>query len=546
MLFGETPLDKAEGAILAHSVRLTNATFKKGRVLSAADIDALRADGIMVVIAARLEKTDVGEDEAAKRVANVLAGNNLRAGPAFTGRANLIAEKSGLVTFDRGSLERINLVHESLTVATLPEFELVEEGGLVATIKVIPFAAPVNAVEAIESIARSMCVTPFIPTAAGLIQSRLPQTKESVLDKTVDVTRERMERYGGSLDFEQRCRHDSADISDAIAQAIQQDVGIVLIAGASAITDRRDVIPTAIVQAGGQIEHFGMPVDPGNLLLLGRLANDTPVIGLPGCARSPKTNGFDWILERVLAGLKVSGDDIKRMGVGGLLKEIPSRPLPRDEAARDTDMSATAPRVPKIAALVMAAGQSRRMGAENKLLADVKGTPMVRRVLDQVVASDAGPIAVVLGHEPERVKECLSGSDITPDITFVENPDFEQGLSTSLIRGLEVLPDDIDGVVICLGDMPRVASDDINRLIAAFSPIEGRAICVPTHRGKRGNPVLWSHRFFDEMRHLHGDVGARHLIGEYADVVAEIEMEADGVLLDVDTPKKLSDIAALS
>jgi len=389
-------------------------------------------------------------------------------------------------------------------------------------------------------------VTPFIPTAAGLIQSRLPQTKESVLDKTVDVTRERMERYGGSLDFEQRCRHDSADISDAIAQAIQQDVGIVLIAGASAITDRRDVIPTAIVQAGGQIEHFGMPVDPGNLLLLGRLANDTPVIGLPGCARSPKTNGFDWILERVLAGLKVSGDDIKRMGVGGLLKEIPSRPLPRDEAARDTDMSATAPRVPKIAALVMAAGQSRRMGAENKLLADVKGTPMVRRVLDQVVASDAGPIAVVLGHEPERVKECLSGSDITPDITFVENPDFEQGLSTSLIRGLEVLPDDIDGVVICLGDMPRVASDDINRLIAAFSPIEGRAICVPTHRGKRGNPVLWSHRFFDEMRHLHGDVGARHLIGEYADVVAEIEMEADGVLLDVDTPKKLSDIAALS
>ena len=158
------------------------------------------------------------------------------------------------------------------------------------------------------------------------------------------------------------------------------------------------------------------------------------------------------------------------------------------------------------------------------------------------MASKTGPVAVVLGHEPERVRECLAG----PDVTFVENPDFEQGMSTSLIKGLDVLPDDIDGVVVCLGDMPRVAAEDINHLIAAFSPIEGRAICVPTHRGKRGNPVLWAHRFFDEMRHLHGDVGARHLIGEYADVVAEIEMEDDGVLLDVDTPEKLSDITARS
>lgn len=542
MLFGETPLNEAEGAILAHSVRLSNATFKKGRVLSATDIDALRADDVVIVIAARLEATDVGEDEAARRVATALAGANLRAGPAFTGRSNLIAEKPGLVIFDQEVLERMNLVHEALTVATLPEFELVEEGGLVATIKVIPFAAPVDAVVEIESIAKAMQVVPFIPTTAGLIQSRLPQTKESVLDKTADVTRERMERYGGSLDQEWRCAHDPANIAEAIAQATQKGVEILLIAGASAITDRRDVIPSAIERAGGQVNHFGMPVDPGNLLLLGQLADDTPVLGLPGCARSPKINGFDWVLERLLAGVEVSGDDIKRMGVGGLLKEIPSRPLPRDEATRDTDTMANAPRTPKIAALIMAAGQSRRMGAQNKLLADVDGIPMVRRVLDQVVASDVGAVAVVLGHEPERIRECLA----VPGVEFVENPDFEQGLSTSLIKGLEVLRDDIDGVVICLGDMPRVAADEINQLIAAFSPIEGRAICVPTYRGKRGNPVLWAHRFFDEMRHLHGDVGARHLIGEYADVVAEIEMEDDGVLLDVDTPEKLSEITALS
>jgi molybdenum cofactor cytidylyltransferase len=539
MLFGEIPLSDAEGAILAHSVKMTNAIFKKGRVLSARDISTLEADLILTVIAARLEVTDVGEDEAARRIAAALAGEGLRAGPAFTGRANLIADMPGLLTFERDVIERINLVHEALTVATLAEFELVENGGLVATIKVIPFAAPASAVTEIEDIAQAMAVVPFISKTAGLIQSRLSHTKESILDKTAVVTRSRMERYGGSLGSELRCAHDAAQIARAILE-VAEETEIILIAGASAITDRRDVIPAAIECAGGKVDHFGMPVDPGNLLLLGHLGDGKPVLGLPGCARSPKTNGFDWVLERLLAGLEVTGDDIKRMGVGGLLKEIPSRTLPRDEVARDMDMMATAPHTPKIAALIMAAGQSRRMGAQNKLLAEVKGTPMVRHVLNQIKGSDVGPITVVLGHEPEKVRACMA----IPDVTFVENPDFEQGLSTSLKRGLESLPDDIDGLIVCLGDMPRVTADEINQLIVAFNPLEGRAICVPTHLGKRGNPVLWAHRFFEEMRHLHGDVGARHLIGEYSDVVAEIEMEADGVLLDIDTPEKLSDITA--
>jgi molybdenum cofactor cytidylyltransferase len=539
MLFGEIPLSDAEGSILAHSVKMTNAIFKKGRVLSASDISALEADQILTVIAARLEATDVSEDEAARRIAAVLAGEGLRVGPAFTGRANLIADKLGLLTFERDVIERINLVHEALTVATLPEFELVENGGLVATIKVIPFAAPASAVAKIEAIAHAMAVVPFISKTAGLIQSRLPHTKESMLDKTTDVTRTRMERYGGSLGQELRCEHNAVQIARAISDVVEE-TEIILIAGASAITDRRDVIPAAIEQAGGKIDHFGMPVDPGNLLLLGHLANGKPVLGLPGCARSPKTNGFDWVLERLLAGLNVTGDDIKRMGVGGLLKEIPSRPLPRNEVTRDTDIMATAPRTPKIAALIMAAGQSRRMGAQNKLLAKVNGAPMVRHVLNQIKGSDAGPVAIVLGHEPEKVRACL----VAPDVVFVENPDFEQGLSTSLKRGLDSLPNDIDGVIVCLGDMPRVTADEINQLIAAFNPLEGRAICVPTHLGKRGNPVLWAHRFFEEMRHLQGDVGARHLIGEYSDVVAEIEMQGDGVLLDIDTPEKLSDVTA--
>jgi molybdenum cofactor cytidylyltransferase len=309
----------------------------------------------------------------------------------------------------------------------------------------------------------------------------------------------------------------------------------VLVAGASAIVDRRDVIPAAITAAGGIIHHFGMPVDPGNLMLMGEV-DGTPVLGLPGCARSAKINGFDWVLQRLLADLPVGAEAIRRMGVGGLLTEIPSRPLPRAQVAED----ATAPHAPRIAALVLAAGQSRRMGTLNKLLIGIDGKPMVRHAVEAVLAADARPVLVVTGHERERVEAALAGLPVS----FVHNPDYAEGLSASLKRGLAALPAYADGALVCLGDMPRVTPTEIGRLVGAFSPTEGRGIIVPTRHGKRGNPVLWAKRFFAEMRDVAGDVGARHLIGSYPEAVAEVEMEGDGILTDVDTPQALARLAA--
>src|SRR5205814_3315076 len=244
-----------------------------------------------------------------------------------------------------------------------------------------------------------------------------------------------------------------------------------------AITDRRDVIPAAIERTGGAVEHFGMPVDPGNLLLVGKLGR-ADVIGLPGCARSPKLNGFDFVLWRLAAGLPVERKEIAAMGVGGLLMEIPIRPQPRDERTVE------APRAPKIAAVVLAAGTSSRMGL-NKLLAEIGGVPMVGHVVDAAVQSTAEPVIVVTGNARDRTKLVFAGSNVV----LVENPDFTKGLSSSLKRGLSALPEDCDGAVILLGDMPGVSAALVDKMIAAFNPTEGRAICVATHRGKRGNPV---------------------------------------------------------
>ncbi len=544
MKFGPVPVDEAEGAVLAHSLRLAGLTLKKGRVLSAEDVAALSAEGLERVVVARFEPGDIDEDTAADAVAAAVAGENLTLAPPFTGRVNLTADRRGLLVVDTARLDALNAIHEGVTVATLPPFAPVEPRQMVATVKIIPFAIPGSVlrrcVEAAESDGPPIRLAPYRAKTVALVQTTLPGTRARLLDNTASVVAGRIEALGGRLAGERRCDHDSEAVAAAIRAEADSGVDLVLVAGASAIVDRGDVIPAAIEAAGGEVEHFGMPVDPGNLLLIGRVPaaeRTVPVVGLPGCARSPKLNGFDWVLRRLVADLPVGRAEITAMGVGGFLKDIPSRPHPRAEAPVARPRPAAGPR--RIAAVVLAAGRSRRMGGANKLLAEIRGRPMVAWAVDAALRSQADPVYVVTGHESERVREALAGREVA----FVHNPDYAEGLSASLAAGLAALPPDVEAAVVCLGDMPRVRPSHIDRLIAAFDPDEGRAICVPTSGGKRGNPVLWARRFFAEIRAVSGDVGARHLIGQYEELVVEVEMGDGGVLVDVDSPAALAEVS---
>ena len=538
MRFGEVPVGEAAGAILAHSLKLGTTALKKGRVLSPVDAELIAAAGLSAIVVARLEPGDVGEDDAARRVAAAAVGPGISVAAPFTGRANLHAEARGLLVFEPTRVDQINLVDEAVTLGTLPPFAVVEPRQMVATVKIIPFAAAEEAVKQCVRAAISegplLRVAPFRPLSVGLVQTRLPGLKEGILDKTRQVTEARLAALGCTLALEERCAHSIGELEAHIRAAFGQPIDLLLIHGASAILDRRDVIPASIVAAGGRVDHFGMPVDPGNLLLLGHVG-ERPVLGLPGCARSPKLNGFDWVLQRLIAGLPVGAAEIMRMGSGGFLAEIPSRPLPRAKATPPAPHRREALPGPQIGALLLAAGQSRRMGGPNKLLEAIEGAPMVARVAQRLLASRARPIIAVLGNRADEVDAALGKLPVKR----VRNPDYAEGLSTSLKRGIAALPQDLDGALVCLADMPLVTGRHIDRLIAAFNPLEGRAIIVPTRRGKRGNPVLWARRFFAEMSGIAGDVGARHLIGEHAELVAEVEMDDDAILVDIDTPEAL-------
>ena len=540
MIFGTIKLDEAKGCILAHSHRLGDKMLRKGSVIDDAVLTALRGAGFTDITAVRLQPGDVPEDIAADRMAEALMAPLIARSRAATGRVNLSAEIPGLLRINTAKIDQLNMIDESITIGTLPDYAVVTPKELLATIKIIPFAVPGHILTVAEALARQgspvMTLHPFQHLKVGLILTELPGMKDSITDKAIEVTTARVTALTGTVLPPIRCKHEEAAIVAALARLETQGADIFLIVGASAVVDRADVCPAAITRAGGEILHFGMPVDPGNQICLGQI-KDKPALVLPGCARSPKLNGIDFVLTRLFAGLKVTPTDIMRMGVGGLLKEMDNRPMPREKAPA-TPQTGLSPRAaPRIAAVVLAAGRSRRMAPHNKLLVtDKAGKPMIARVVDNVLSSGARPVLVVLGHQSEQVEKALAGKPVR----FIHAADYAEGLAASLKSGIAAVAADCAAAIVCLGDMPLVTGRMIDRLISAYDPEEGRQIVLTTFRGKQGNPMLWDRRFFPEILQISGDSGARFLTGKYAEVLAEIEMGDDAVLRDFDTTDALA------
>ena len=331
MRFGPVPLDQALGGILAYAVVVAGGRLPKGRVLEAGDLAALAAAGVPHVTVAVLDAGDADENTAAARLAAALVPDAVAQGLEVTvphaGRVNLNAVGPGVVAMDQAGLQALNRIDPSITLATLPPLCRVQKGTLVGTVKIISYAVAGSALaQACDVARRALWVRPVVMRAAGLVLTVVPGQDPKLNAKAVRVTGARLAALGMELAEVVEVAHEEAAIAAALP-GLSGDMALILTG--SATSDLYDIAPQAVRRAGGHVQRFGMPVDPGNLLFLGDLAG-RPVLGLPGCARSPALNGADWVLERLACGMMVTDDDIAAMGVGGLLKEIPSRPLLRE------------------------------------------------------------------------------------------------------------------------------------------------------------------------------------------------------------------------
>lgn len=190
-----------------------------------------------------------------------------------------------------------------------------------------------------------------------------------------------------------------------------------------------------------------------------------------------------------------------------------------------------------IAAVVLAAGRSTRMGERNKLLEAIGGTPMVVRVVASCEQAGFGQIVVVTGYQAESLRRVLRGRGVE----FAHNMNYRVGIASSIDVGLQSVSPGMRGVMICLGDMVGVAASTLRRLIAALP--DSNTVCVPTYQGRRGNPVLWGMARVDLLRsQLSGDRGARLLLRRFPEWVTPVSVNDAAVLEDVDTPEVLADL----
>ena len=274
MKFGPVAIADAAGAILAHATNAGDKRFRKAHLLSAADVAELQSAGVAKSLRPILDTDDLGEDEAATRIAQGLQINGVEIKPAATGRVNLHARTAGVFTVDRALIDAINHVDPAITIATVAEYAAVEAGQMVATVKIIPFAVKAALVDAVAQLCagrEAFAVKPFRPVKVGLVQTVLPGVKDSVLAKTVKVTEARLARSGSRVTAERRTEHEEGAVAEALT-SLARDNDMVVMFGASAMSDPDDVIPAAIRLAGGEVIRAGMPVDPGNLIVVGRFA----------------------------------------------------------------------------------------------------------------------------------------------------------------------------------------------------------------------------------------------------------------------------------
>lgn len=514
MKFGPVPLAKAEGALLAHGQQIGRRRLAKGHLLTAADLADAAVSGLAELVVAQLEPGDVAEDDAAARLAAALVGPGLTALAPVHGRVNLAATAAGLFTAPPGMVAAVNAVDEALTLATLPSGTRVAAGAIVATIKTINYAVAGGALDTAIAAARPLMAAAFQPLSMALIATTLPGTSAKALAKLERVTAARITALGSRMEMLPPCPHDTAALAAHLAGC---NADVLLVAGASATVDRGDVIPQAIIASGGTVERLGMPVDPGNLLVLGTLAG-RPVIGLPGCAKSPKRNGLDLVLERLAASLPVTAESIAALGEGGLLPEA-ERPEPRAVASAPG----------RVGAVLLAAGRSSRFGAGHKLLAPWRGKPLVAHAVDAIAAAGLPPPIVVLGHDEAAVRDALAGHDVQ----FVAAPDWAEGMGRSLAAGIAAVPADWDAALVCLGDMPAVEPG----LIAELASTPGELV-VPIWDGRRGHPVRWPRAAFARLMTLTGDTGGKAAMADFS--VTEVAALSAACLIDIDTPQALA------
>ncbi|MEM7198140.1 MAG: NTP transferase domain-containing protein, partial [Pseudomonadota bacterium] len=400
------------------------------------------------------------------------------------------------------------------------------KGQILGTIKVITFALPKNVLDEMHNLPKigGIRLHAYRGGTVQLLFTEIPGVTKGLYKAEKIIT----DRLHGLRYHLQHCTRTEHRF-DAIIKALQEHEAcdLLLISSASAMADRRDIIPQAIEKLGGTIQYFGIPVDPGNLMMIATLRG-TAVLGLPGCAKSPALNGTDFLLQRHASGLVITREYIASLGAGGLLKDIHNRPMPRIAATKTPPSKNET----KTAAIILAAGFSRRFGDDDKLLQIIDDKPLLHATLAPYMqAKEVRHIIVVVQSLDTAIAQSLRNLPVQ----LVANARANEGISTSIQSGLAALPETYSAAFIGLGDMPNIQITTLHAMIVAHTKQQNALAILPVHNKRIGNPVLVNRAAFPAMMELSGDKGARTLWKNMPHTTYQLSCDDPGIHYDIDT-----------
>lgn len=321
------PVEEAVGLPLAHDIteivpgKHKGPAFRRGHIVRQEDISKLLDVGKRNLYVMELERDELHEEEAARRLANAAAGENLKLTDPSEGRINLVAKISGLLKVDSDLLFRFNSLGD-LMLATLPGDRYVKEGTVVAGTRTIPVIVKEELVRKAEALCREKAIVTVLPMPAKRVHLVVTGSEVftgRIKDGFGPVVTKKVNELGSALESVKLAPDDADVIAEDIKEAKQAGADVILVSGGMSV-DPDDKTPEGIRKSGAVVETHGFPVLPGSMFLMAYLG-DTPVMGLSGCVLHDPFTAFDVLLPRLLAGEKITRAEIMAMGHGGLQRK---------------------------------------------------------------------------------------------------------------------------------------------------------------------------------------------------------------------------------
>ncbi len=516
-----------KSAILGHGLVWNNQKFPKSSPLENFLNNAEIPENYQFHVAYP-DNNDWHEQKITEQLANDFLGENIKCEITKSGRVNFIAKIDGILHFNTENLDKFNELTPEITMATRPYCTQIYQGEIVASCKIIPYFVAGNIVKKSMVLAKKSClnISPLQGGKAHLIFTYLEEIPPQKLQKSAQIFQKRLLKYNYEVGKISNVRHHCQELSEFLTQIPPKDFDLIAIMGAVSIADINDIVPKALINCGGKIIRYGMPVDPGNLLLLGEISN-CPFLGLPGCAKSPKFNGLDFILQRLAARINITSKDIAQLGKIGLLPENYDRGALR---------AVNYPVASKPLIAILAAGKGERMAQDlAKPLTIFRDKALLEWVIDNInQALPSKDIIIIVNDSPQgkQVQEfCL-----TKQYKFIINNQYNEGIASSLRLAVNYASQTHSALMVFLADMPNITPKTIATIWQEFQRDTQNIMAVqPKFGSQLGHPVVFNPRIFSELAKLSGDTGAKTFMENLSDYRRIIDTLDAGVIQDGDT-----------